>query len=234
MKKFFLLLFLLPAMVAAQEKIVVNLSSGEQLYDKVTFEMQYVLPEFKEGLVYFKDGRRIKSMLNYNVLLGEMHFIDERENILALGSLKDILVVVIDSKRFFPFKDAEFCEELLVKEDARLCVRRIGNVAEYSKMGAYGMNQSLASIQTFNTVVSDNSRIHKTKWMGEVRLSVDTIYYAMNKKGKYTQIKNLKSITKLFSGSGNSAKIEAFVKENNTDFTIKDDLVALVEFCSNL
>jgi len=233
MKNYLLLLMLLPVFVIAQEKenAIVNIGSGDQFSEKVAENVQYVLPEFKGGVVYFRNGQRSSSQLNYNVYLGEMHFKDKDE-VLAFMDLSDIILVVIDSRRFLPFNDKEFCEEVLANDKARLCLRRYGNISEYSKMGAYGMTSSTSSIKSYSSMYGSNNNRTDLKFLGEVKLTVNNMYYFMSDKGKFTQIRNVKNVTKQFPG--NNAKIDAFVKENKTDFKKTEDLKALLEYCFTL
>ena len=231
MKKYLFLLILLPAFVSAQESVIVNVDSGDEFSEKVSKEVQYIFPEFTDGIVYFKNGKRVGSKMNYNNYLNEMHFMDNEE-VLALLDLSDISIIVIDKRRFFSFNNSEFCEEILANDKIRLCLRRMGSISEYSKMGGYGMTSSTSAIKTYSSTYGSNNVRTDLKFLGEVKLKVNNLYYLMNDKGQFTQIKNVKNFTKQFPG--NNAKIEAFVKENKTDFKNEEDLKTLLEYCFTL
>ena len=230
MKKSIFLLLLFPILVAAQNNEVVEVASGETLNEKVSSGLQYVFPEFTQGQVHFSDGQRSGNMLNYNVLLGEMHFFDE-EQVFAFPNLANVLVVVVNKRRFFPFNKTEFCEEIFAIDDTRLCVRRKGRAMEKSKTGAYGMETSASSVKSYNSIGS-TGRQFNLGVTGKVKVSVENSYYFMNKGYKYVQIKNEKSITKQFPG--HDAQIEDYVKKNKTNFKSEDDLKALIVYCSEL
>jgi len=232
MKKSIFLLLLFPLLAVAQDKMVIDVASGEKLNEKLSSDTQYVFPEFIAGQVHFTDGQRSGNMLNYNILLGEMHFMDNEE-VFAFPDLSKVLVAVVDKRRFFPFNKTEFCEEILITPGgARLCVRRKANAVEQSRTGAYGIQTSASSVRSYNSIGnSGDGRRVNLQVSGKVRVSIENFYYFLN-KGKYVQIKNEKSIAKQFPG--HNAKIEAYVKEHNTNFKNEEDLKALIAYCSEL
>ena len=229
MKKL-IILFLLPMYISAQEKVMLDVVSGEDLGNRVSTGMQYVFQDFTKGEVHFKNGRKNSSMLNYNMLLGEMQFLDNEE-ILSLLTLKDIQMIIINNRKFFPYNNSEFCEELHMTGDVRLCVKRNARPLEQSKVGAMGIETSTRSSTTYNSIDNNSGVRNDLEVQRKILVSTKDTYYLMN-KGKYYQIKNQKSFTKLFPV--HSAKIEAYVIEQDTDFKNEEDLEALIAYCSNL
>jgi len=229
MKKYPLLLLLLPVWASAQNKQIVEATSGEDLTKKVSTQVQYLFPEFTTGDVYYK-RQNGKGKLNYNMLVGEMQFL-ENDQILSLANVRDVVVLNIDNRRFYPFNDKEFTEELMSTGKYQLRVRRKGNVAQHSKKGAYGMDSPTSSITSYSSITSDNHQ-YSLSVEGKVLITVNYFYYIVGLNSKYTLIKNAKTFTKLFPAY--SAQIESFVKESRTRFDNEDDLKALLEFCSKL
>jgi len=229
MKKYPLLLLLLPVWASAQNKQIVEATSGEDLTKKVSTQVQYLFPEFTTGDVYYK-RQNGKGKLNYNMLIGEMQFL-EGDQVMSLANVRDVVVLNIDNRRFYPFNDKEFTEELMSTGKYQLRVRRKGSVAQHSKKGAYGMDTSTSAITSYSSINSDNHQ-YNLSIEGKVLITVNYFYYIVGTNGKHTLIKNSKTFTKLFPAY--SAQIEAFVKENRTRFDNEDDLKALLEFCSKL
>ena len=98
MKKYLLFLLLSTVIASAQENVVLDITSGENLNEKLSTDVKYVFPDFVEGQIHFKNGRRGINLLNYNMLVGEMQFMSNEE-ILAFSDLNNILAVVIDKRR---------------------------------------------------------------------------------------------------------------------------------------
>jgi len=230
MKKLIILFLLFSMFISAQDKVILDVVSGENLNNRVASDMQYVFQKFTKGEVHFDNGRKNSSMLNYNMLLGEMQFVDN-ETVLSLATLKDIQMIIINDRKFFPYNNSEFCEELYTTGDVRLCVKRNARPLEQSKPGAMGIETSTRSSTTFSSLDNDSGVRSDLEVQRKILVSVKDTYYLMN-KGKYYQIKNQKSFTKLFPTQ--SSKIESYVIEHNTNFKNEDDLEALIAYCSDL
>jgi hypothetical protein len=232
MKKYIIILLLFPVLASAQKSEIVSAISGENLNEAVSASMQYVFPEFSAANVIFKNSPKAATMMNYNMLLGEMHFM-KNDEVLALSDLNNVSVVVINNRRFYPFNSTEFTEEIQSTDDVKLRVRRKGNVAQHSKEGAYGMQQSASSITSYSSIEnSDGGGRTNLNVKANVLISIRKFYYLVGHNGKYVQIRNQKSFMNQFPG--NKSKIELFVKEHKTNFNKEDDLIELFEYCITL
>ena len=229
MKKCIFLWLLLPAWVSAQNRQVIEAASGEDLTAKVSTQIQYLFPEFTGGEVFYRNHRG-SGKLNYNMLLGEMQFL-ENEQVLALANVRDVIMVNIDNRKFYPFNDKEFVEEFLSAGKFQLRVRYRANAAQHSKKGAYGSSSSTSSITSYSSIQSDGRQYNLTV-AENVLVTVNYFYYLVGTNGKYTLIKNAKTFTKQFPAY--RTQIETFVKEHNTRFNNGEDLKALLEYCSKL
>jgi hypothetical protein len=231
MKKYLFLIMLLPVWVFAQNRQIVEAASGDDLSDKVSTHIQYVFPEFTNGEVYFSNAPKSGGKLNYNMLVGEMQFV-EADEVLTLANVRDVAMVNINNRRFYPFSNkGEFTEELLSTDQAQLRVRRKGNVAPHAQKGAYGTSSSTSSITSYSSI-SGEGRQHNLSVVSDVLISLRHFYYLVGANGKYTQIKNVKTFTNRFPA--HRVQIEAFVKENNMRFDKEADLKALLVYCSGL
>ena len=229
MKKYvILLLSLFPLWVSAQKRETVEAAAGEDLSKKASAQMQFLFPEFTAGDVYYMNMPKGSGKLNYNMLLGEMQFL-ENGNVLALANVKNVSVVHIGKRKFYPFNEKEFTEELLSTDQWKLRVRRKGNAASHSKRAAYGGYSSTSSITSYSSIDSDN-RHHELSVIENVLISLNCFYYIVGTNGKHILIRNLKTFTKQFPA--HKAQIEAFVKEHNIKFDKDDDLKKLLEYCS--
>ena len=229
MKKCVFLLLLLPVWVSAQNRQIVEATSGEDLSKKISTQMQYLFPEFTSGDVYYK-GYKGSGKLNYNMLLGEMQFM-ENGQVMALANVKDVVVLNIGNRKFYPFNDREFTEELTSTGKYQLRVKRKGNMGQFSKKGAYGMDSSTSSITSFSSINAD-SRQYNLSVEEKVLISLNYIYYLVGTNGKYILIKNVKTFTKQFPAY--RAEIETFVKERPIRFDNEDDLKDLLKYCADL
>ena len=230
MKKcvFLYLLILVSAWANAQKREVVEAASGDDLNKKVS--IQYLFPEFTDGYVFYTGLPRSSGKLNYNMLLGEMQFMDSENKLLALGNVPDVQMISIGSRKFYPYDNKEFVEELLVAGKIQLQIRRRGNVASHSKKGAYGMSSSTSAITSYNSIDGADRR-YNLAVVENVMITLNNFYYLVI-NNKRIQIKNQKTFIKQFSK--HKLQIETFVKEQNIRFDKEEDLITLVKYCSTL
>ena len=226
----FLLLALFPVWVSAQKREIIEAVSGEDLTQKASTQIQFLFPEFTNGDVIYIGMPKGSGKLNYNMLLGEMQFL-EKDRVLALAHVNKVAFVTIDNRKFYPFNDKEFAEELLSTDKWKLRVRRKGNAASHSKKGAYGGYSSTSSITSYSSIDSDH-RQYELSVIENVLISLNCFYYLVGTNEKYILIRNQKTFTKQFPGY--NVQIEAFVKEHNIRFDNENDLKTMLEFCSNL
>ena len=224
----FLLFVLIPLIVSAQKKEIVEAASGDDLTKMASVHMQYLFPEFSTGDVYYLGMPKGTGMLNYNMLTGEMQFMENGE-VRALDNLKKVIVVTINNRKFYPFGEKEFVEELLSTPKGQLRVRRKGNVAQHSKKEAYGTSSSVSSTTSYSSINTEGQQ-YKLAVRENVMITLNYFYYLVGSNEKYVLIRNQKAFTKQFPEY--KAQIETFVKEHHIDFNSEDDLKALLEYCS--
>ena len=230
MKKYIILFLFIPGLLLAQNRQIVESVSGEDVSKRVSQQIQYVFPEFTNGDVYYIGMPKISGNLNYNMLVGEMQFV-ENGQVLALANVEKVLLVNIDNRKFYRLKNNEFAEELYSTGSCFLRAIYRGNAVTHGKKSAYGTTSSTASITSYSTF-NANNQTHNLNVIEDVLVSVNNFYYLVGTNGKYRLIKNVKAFTKLFPKY--KSQIEAFVREHNTKFNDRDSLISLLAFCSTL
>ena len=233
MKRYIIILlslFPFAGWVAAQDKQVIETSSGENLAEKVLPQVQYIFPEFTTGDVYFLDDSKGSAMLNYNRLIGEMQFL-EGNNVMAIDEVKKIIFVDINHRKFYPLNRNEFTEELLTTRTYALHVLHRAYATPHSKKGGYGTSSSAAAITTYNAI-SGSNKMHDLTVTENVLITLHQKYYLVGAKGRHILIKNSRTFTKLFPN--HREQIETFVMDNDLWFHKEEDLKKILEYCNNL
>src|SRR6478609_7956182 len=85
------------AKASAQTEKMYAVKIGEVPDQVIPREAIYLLPAFTQGSAFFKNGSSSKQRFNYNSLLDEMHFINERGDTLAIAEPALTTSVEIDS-----------------------------------------------------------------------------------------------------------------------------------------
>ena len=205
--------------------VLLSLNLNAQGSSNTSPVIEYIFEEFTEGIVVFKDFTSTKGKLNYNLLAGEMQFIDPSTN-MVLSLIGDIRVVSIAGRDFIPRGRREYVE-ILVNGEPALSVARTVKVSAQEKAGAYGTYSSTTSISTFNSIFADGQKYDLSP---DVRRTVksDSSYWLI-KGGKFTFIKNQKAFLNAYPKS-KRASIEQFISENKIDFKNENDLINLTIF----
>ncbi len=212
-----------------QNKVVITTESGADLGSVTPTSYQYIFPTFKEGKVFYTNGKGGKGNMNYNMLIGEMQFISPDDNsVQALADIKSVYRIEIDGRIFYPYKQKEFMEEL-VAGDIKLCVLRKGKAVPYSKEGGYGVSTATSSIESINQTVNTASQGNPLAIKENILVTLKNYYYLLLPSGKVVQVKKVEDVKKVFPKI--PKEIDAFVKSNKSNFDNEQDLKSLIQYC---
>jgi len=147
----FILLLVLGSTVLAQRTTVTQLPYNPQMRALLANSMQYLESDFAPGNISFKDGTLIQTLLNYNILFDEMHFVSEtdatgKQQILTLTNFDQISIISIGN-RFFVHQGRHGILEVLVEGDPRLLKKtRLELKPETRARDGYGYLPESASV----------------------------------------------------------------------------------------
>ena len=217
---------------AHSQQSIKKIESGKDLEDFTTLGQQYLFAEFEEGTVLKKDGSYARGKMNYNLVVGEMQFIDpQKEEVLALAEITNVAAVSILGRFFVPFSSKGEFLEILTDGTGSLGVKRRTVARPYGKEGAYGTINTSSSIESIQTVTSDGKP--ETISVSDYKLITSQSLYYLLTNGKSKLILNKKTILNAYPKSTHS-QIELFITEGNIDLRKEDDLIALIDFCNQL
>ena len=143
MKKIVLLLALLLAGGAA---------FGQEARGDMPADVFYLLPEFRQGMVYFSGQGPGQGELNICAVDQTLRFMDKGEELSS--SADNILRVVIDTV-VFVHVDGAFYRLYPVSDEVTLAYRRDVEILRDVKTGAYGIQSRTSSIREVGSLQSD-------------------------------------------------------------------------------
>src|SRR3979490_1611624 len=73
----------------------IEVKSTEDLKETLTTQARYKYPDFSNAIIYFKNRAATAAPLNYNLLLGEMQFVDNTGDTLSVANEMDIKYITI-------------------------------------------------------------------------------------------------------------------------------------------
>ena len=218
---------------AQSRQEIKKIEAGQNLEQYVSSELLYIFEDFEDGAIVYNNGAGSRGKLNYNLLIGEMQFIDPVTNeILSLANVREVSAVSIAKRFFVPFHiyNGEFME-VLAEGTNWLAVKRKTIAIPYGKEGPYGAvfaNSSIESVQN----ISHSGMQYNIPVSNYQSISSQKLYYLVY-NGKETLVKNEKSILNTYPRSQRPI-IEQFIKDNNIDTKEEADLVRLIHFCNQL
>jgi hypothetical protein len=208
-------------MLLAQKREAVQLSDRYNDVSQImSSKTQYLLPEFTDGMVMFKNGEHASAKLNYNMLLEQMQFIGEDNSIMAIANLDDVQYVNISKRIFIKYKSVFV--EVLQGGEVQLGVARKLRIVDHRKDGGYGGTTSLMKVENVSTM--DGAPADHLTGTEELVFEESRIYYLI--KDFKPRVANKKAFTKAFP----TCKDE-ITRQKNTDYSKEEQLRALMVLC---
>lgn len=189
----------------------------------------YLFPDFSRGVVYYKEGAAVRHDMNYNLIMDEMQFINEKDKQAAFYDFDKVEYISIGLRRFIPL-DVDYAEVVMDTDEVALVLKR------YTKVSG-----------------STRGKVNKLLNNGEqladnVTLSSDSTYYLVRlikpkgiRKGifKGLALSQNRVVEALYGGflkvySNHKAQIEKFIKEEGINFNNAHDIIRLAEYCFKL
>ncbi|WP_224997370.1 hypothetical protein [Cesiribacter sp. SM1] len=191
----------------------------------------YRYPDFKEGKVHFRNGAFGSSRMNFNLLLGEMHFIDRRRDTLALTGLDKVNFIAIEADTFYyDALNDEFLEQVASYGNAVLMVSKKYKYSSTHKSAAYGQYSATQASTSLNNIQADGRTVDLSP--DQYALYVKSVKYFMKANGGDLIPVTKGNFLKVFPNHKNA--IQNFIKTHKTDFDKEEDLKQLLSFSSGL
>jgi hypothetical protein len=185
----------------------------------------YLYPAFESGIVEYNNGKRYKSNLNYNKVVGSVQFIDEKGDTLSLADEKSISNISVGTDNFYytPVCIRQFSGNSHVK----LLKNELVRIADKQKIGGYGIPNTGGTIES----VGKSDIRTKIDVNEALLLRKTTTYYFGNEDNKFAPATR-KNVLALFPKHENSLK--DYLNTHPTEFNKEEDLIKLTEFIGKL
>lgn len=200
--------------------------AGETPDNAIPGEVKYLLPVFTEGTASLRSGGSVHMRFNYNLLLGEMQFLDPKGDTLVIADPATIKKIVIDSIIFY--FDKTYVKEIEKLGLYKLAVRERLVQMPYKTEGAYGTKTASSSIESFSTIYA-NGKEFKLQLQQDVLFVKTTDFYLGDAYDHFSKA-NKKAFSNLFSSKKEA--LNNYVREEKINFDNEEDLRKLLQFCS--
>jgi hypothetical protein len=228
-KVIFLMPFLLlsECLVAQTQKKVV-LDDNKVSAEKISPELQQIFPDFRKGSVHYKGMMPINCSLNYNFLMDEILFINEKGEKMALANPEDLSHVLIAGRTFIPSSKGYY--EVVENGDVSLVYKWICRISKVGKEGALGLSTDAPSVYQLNRFSFD-AKEWKLGVDEEAVVNVEVRPY-LKTKSRFIQVRGSKSFLKAFQGK--KTLINKYLQQNPVDLKKEADLRRMTLYGNSL
>ncbi|MEX6689606.1 hypothetical protein QTN47_19030 [Danxiaibacter flavus] len=225
-KRLLLTLSIICALTAsAQKNKEYPVKAGEVPNAVLPGEAKYVLPAFKQGTAMFKNKTSNSRLFNYNYLLNEMHFISDNGDTLAVAEPNLLDYVRIDSLYFY--YDNGYVQQIASRNEFKFAAKPEMVQVLDKKKGAYDISSGTSSIDSYQSVVTDNAQLYKLEVRKDVLFKKVASFYIGDKYNHF-----VKATKKNFNTVFGEQKVSAYLKDHKVNFNMEDDLKGLFEYCT--
>lgn len=223
----------------SQRRQVTQLPFNKEARENLTNSLQYLEPDFVMGGISLNDGTLIRTLMNFNILFDEVHFVIKdaesgEEQIRILNNMNDLNFVSIGKRTFLHFPKLGFFE-IIVNGEVKLAKRTTlelladdkptdgyGNLPESAattKIGYFDMHQ-----HDFDMLSpSDQDRLIAAK-------TIKTEKYYVIRDGKTPRVINSKrGMLKLLPKSKRN-EIDDFIGKLSGSWNSESNLIETFKF----
>jgi hypothetical protein len=213
----------------SQDDKVIRINPLKSGTEELTSQI-YKYPEFLEGLVVFNDSSSAEAKLNYHQVFGQILFINQKGDTLALANPATTRLVKIGTDSFY-FHDKSFLHKLTQLKGNNLAVKQTIKFVGREKAGPYGTYSSTSAANSNSTVTVDDQI---TQYIG---LDQNTVYKFKNEFYFSDRFNNFfraskKNFFNLYSRHEKALK--EYIKQNPVDYNSKGDLIRLLNYANSL
>lgn len=189
---------------------------------------QFLLRNFENGQVFFKDGRVFDASLNYSLFVKKFLFLDQQDNSIKEFSEPEMVSTIKIGKRvFLPTKNG--ATEVL-QSDPYISVQYRGTLKREGKEIGYGGRSETSAVDGLATYHSGNTG-YKLETEKFILSRIDKIF-RIEYNGKQYRFLNEKQFLKAFSNQ--KEVLMKYIKENEIDFNDIDDVLKLYNYAVKL
>lgn len=217
---------LLCGITLSAQKGSIEANSREDLLAKIGVPTVYVLPEFEECQLYYKDGSMTKSEINVCAFDNSVRFTLGKDT-LRLRSTENVDYILSKEKKFVN-RDGMILEVLRESGEYALGERKRLRISEPKQDSGYGAVPASSSARTASSNDYSTVESHSYGYLVSVDYAVSYDYYLISPEGEVIQAKK-KSFIKAFPKVKDG--INTVVKTRKIDFDKKEDVIWLYDYC---
>jgi hypothetical protein len=227
MKKLFSLIcamLFIFCLLPAQNFKSVTVKAGTKIKDYFPLDERYMYPQFIEGQITLTNGTSGSAILNYNILLGEIEFINGRDTmVINRKSDLDKITIVQDT---FIYRSGYY--KMIHGGRLKVCIRDRIKLIEILKQGAMGTVNRTSAGETFNST-SMNGRYTELALTDDMVFQRKIEFFILTLNDDLIPFKK-KNVIELYLNK--KTEIEKYLKSNKVNFDSQADILRFSDWLS--
>lgn len=214
----------------AQNKEKIKIKPTEGRISSSIRGKAYYYPEFQKGKVVFITGVASAGILNYNMLTGEVEFINSKKDTLALDNMYTVSMITMGKDTFYYDTESTYILKLVDEVGGKqLLVKEKYALSDVKNIGAMGMeSNTISPTSTTNTDFRNNQ--NKLKQNESLVYSAKAYYY-LGDQNEYMPATKA-NFLKMYSKHADALK--NYMKENKLDLKTEQEIKKLMQYASSL
>ncbi len=213
--------------LSAQVRKTYKVNPGEKVMEALPKEAVYMYPQFKIGTVNFRNKNVGTAKLNYNRLLDEIQFIEDKGDTLSLGDEVTVASIVIEKDTFYYYEG--YVKMISSVNKVKFASKKILALSNKQKIGGMG-ELSSASIATYEKMSSSQGIIDIVP-KEILTFSEYSKYFIGDPYNRFKPL-NKKNLLNMYARQ--QRNIEIYLTENQVNLLKEDDVLNLIGFLSKL
>jgi hypothetical protein len=199
---------------------------NDDINSSIPDSIKYKYSSFTSGRVMFKDGTIAGSLLNYNLLSGEVQFVSPKGDTLAIANEETIKYIAIANDTFF--YDKIYLQLVEGNAAAKLAKNEKMKLADIKKMGGFGSYTSSGGIENYSSLNIGSRTLHLEENKQMIFIT-HTVYYISDPFYHFLPATK-KNVLKMFNKKRGLA---IYLNENKIDFLKEEDLKKLLAYLND-
>lgn len=210
----------------AQYYKTVTVKAGTKIIEKFPPSVRYQYPQFTDGQVYLKNGGVSQNKMNYNMLLGEIEFLQSSDTMI-MSKKKDLsyLTVALDT---FIYRNGYL--QVIHSGTVKVCLRDKIKLKEVVKIGAMGQPNRNSSVDSYSSMSLDGNfqqLIPTEDYIFQRTLE----FYIMTSSGDLIEFRK-KNVLELYPDK--ETEIQKYLKSDKVNFEMKADILRFADFLGGM
>ena len=222
---FFMTCLTLPAV--GQAPATLRLKPGEDIRTSAWRDSLYRFSSFLDGRAILISGPSPKYKMNYNLLSGDMEFLNPEGDTMVLKKTPEVKLVTVGGHVFF-LEPTHGYIEILIQQRLALGVKKEFAIARKDVEASNGYT---TSSDNTGAVVAFRGNSRSSTSNADLLVQMNNTYFFVDQKNEAHPATKA-SLMKLFPDDHD--KLKSYLKEQHTDFKQKDDLAKVLTFCNGL